>query len=81
MFESIYLSDLGQRSNNDTDLRYSYVFIYGLRSRKTGLSPQYFNTDCFKAVLLLWFLIVTCSCCLYLYLSSAIMLVTYFSKF
>ena len=33
---------------------------------KTGLSPpppiQYFNTDHSKAVLLLWFLTVTCSC-------------------
>ena len=52
-----------------------------LGSRKTGLSPQYFNTDLSKAVLLLWFLIVTCSCCLYLHFGSAIMLVTYFSKF
>ena len=32
-------------------------------------------------VLLLWFLTVTCSCCPYLYFGSAIMLVTYFSKF
>ena len=30
---------------------------------------------------MLWFLTVTCSCCLYLYFGSAIMLVTYFSKF
>ena len=55
-----------------------------LGSRKTDLSPpppQYFNTDRFKAVLLLWFLTVTCSCCPYLYFGSAIMLVTYFSKF
>ena len=57
-----------------------------LGSRKTGLSPpppppQYFNTDRSKAVLLLWFLTVTCSSCPYLYFSSAIMLVTYFSKF
>ena len=29
--------------------------------------PQYFNTDRSKAVLLLWFLTVTCSCCPYLY--------------
>ena len=34
----------------------------------------------FKAVLLLWFLTITCSCCLYLYFGSAIMLVIYFSK-
>ena len=52
-----------------------------LGSRKTGVSAQYFNTDRSKAVLLLWFLIVTCFCCLYLYYGSAIMLVTYFSKF
>ena len=44
-------------------------------------APQYFNTDRSKAVLLLWFLTVTCSCCPYLYFGSAIMLVTYFSKF
>ena len=30
---------------------------------------------------LLWFLIVTCSCCPYLYFGSPIMLVTYFNKF
>ena len=51
--------------------------------RKTGLRPppQYSNTDRSKAVLLLWFLTVTCSCCPYLYFGSTIMLVTYFSKF
>ena len=42
---------------------------------------QYFNTDRSKAVLLLWFLTVTCSCCPYLNFGSAIMLVTYFSTF
>ena len=42
---------------------------------------KYFNTDRSKAVLLLWFLTVTCSYCPYLYFGSAIMLVTYFSKF
>ena len=50
-------------------------------NRKTGLSPQYFNTDRSNAVLLLWFFTVTFSYCLYLYFGSAIMLVTYFSKF
>ena len=45
------------------------------------LAPRYLNTDRSKAVLLLWFLTVTCSCCPYLYFSSAIMLVTNFSKF
>ena len=49
--------------------------------RKTGLSPQYFNTDRSKAVLLLWFLTVTCSCCPYLCFGSPIMLVTYFVNF
>ena len=34
-----------------------------------------------RAKLLLWYLTVTCSCCPYLYFGSAIMLVTYFSKF
>ena len=34
-----------------------------------------------KALLLLWFLTVTCSCCPYLYFGSAIMLVTYFVNF
>ena len=52
-----------------------------LGSRKTGLSPLYFNTDSSKAVLLLLFLNVTDSCCPYLYFGSAIMLVTYFSNF
>ena len=43
--------------------------------------PPKFNTDRSKAVLLLWFLTVTCSCCPYLYFGSAIMLVTYFVNF
>ena len=54
-----------------------------LGTRKIGLSPpppQYLNTDRSK-VLLLWFLTVTCSCCLYLFFGSAIMLVTYFVNF
>ena len=37
------------------------------------LPSQYFNTDRFKAVLMLWFLIVTCSCCPYFYFGSPIM--------
>ena len=44
-------------------------------------APQHFNADRSKAVLLLWFLTVTCSCCPNLFFGSAIMLVTYFSKF
>ena len=43
--------------------------------------PRYFYTDRSKAVLLLWFLTVTCSWCLYLYFGSTIMLVTYFVNF
>ena len=50
-------------------------------TRKTGLSPPVFYIDRFKAVLLLWFLTVTCSCCPYLYFGSTIMLVTYFVNF
>ena len=57
----------------------------GLRlgTRKTGLSPppQYFYTDRSEAVLLLWILTVTCSCFLYLYFGSAIILVIYFVNF
>ena len=49
---------------------------------KTGLSPPpLFYTDRSKAVRLLWFLAVACSCCPYLYFGSAIMLVTYFVNF
>ena len=50
-------------------------------SRKTGLSPQFFNTDRSKAVLLLWFLTVTCSCCSYLYFGSAYYVSDIFCKF
>ena len=47
-----------------------------LGSRKIGLRPpQYVNTDRSKAVLLLWFLTVTCSCCPYLHFGSPIILV------
>ena len=52
-----------------------------LGSRKTGLSPPVFYTDRTKAVLLLWFLTVTFSCCPYLYFGLTIMLVTYFANF
>ena len=44
-------------------------------------APQYFYTDRSKAVLLLWFVTVTCSCCPYLSFCSTIMLVTYFVNF
>ena len=62
-----------------------YILSYD-RSRERGLDPEnhllnYFNTDRSKAVLLLWFLTVTCFCCPYLYFGSAIVLVIYFSKF
>ena len=52
-----------------------------LFKKRTDEMKQYFNTDRSKAVLLLWSLIVTCSCCPYLYFGSAIMLVTYFVNF
>ena len=51
-----------------------------LGTRITGLSPQYFNTGHSKAVLLLRFLTVTCSCCPYLYFGSPIMWGTYLSS-
>ena len=38
---------------------------------------RYFNTDRSKAVLLLWFFTVTCSCCPYLYFGSPVIWVTY----
>ena len=61
---------------------FKHKTIFGrLGSRKTGLSPPYFNTDRSKAVLQLWFLAVTCSCCPYLYFGSAIMLVTFLVNF
>ena len=44
------------------------------------LSPNFY-TDRSKAVLLLWFLTVTCSWCPYLYFGSAIMLMIYFVNF
>ena len=43
-----------------------------------GETVSIYGTDRFKAVLRLWFLTVTCSCCPYLYFGSAIMLVTYY---
>ena len=57
----------------------TYSIIH--RIRKTSPPTPVFNTDRFKAVLLLWFFTVTCSCWPYLYFGSAIMLVTYFLNF
>ena len=50
---------------------------------KPVLAPphKYFCAGRSGAVLLLWFLTVTCSCCPYLYFGLAIMLVTYFVNF
>ena len=53
-----------------------YAVLY-----RSAYRYKYFYTDRSKAVLLLWFLTVTCSCCPYLYFGSAIMLVTYFVNF
>ena len=44
-------------------LLYSCYYFFAI-CRQT---PQHFNTGRSKAVLLLWFLTVTCSCCPYLY--------------
>ena len=49
----------------------------GVRMRWGGVS-HFCTVIASKAVFLLWFLTVTCSCCPYLYFGSAIMLVTYF---
>ena len=38
MFERINLNDLGQRSNNDVDLWYSYVFMFSLSEQLYQLS-------------------------------------------
>ena len=40
MFESINPSDLGQRSNNDLDLWYAYVFMYWLSQSKMISNDQ-----------------------------------------
>ena len=67
------------KSDNKLVLRMrKSTFCFSLYSL---FARHYFNTDRSKAVHLLWFLTVTCSCCPYLYIGSAIMLVTYFSKF
>ena len=50
-------------------------------TREAGLSPQYFYTDRSRAVLLLWFLTVTCSCCPCLYFGSAVVSVACFVNF
>ena len=51
--------------------RYETV-VSGLSPAPPPSPPQYCNTDRSKAVLLLWFLTVTCSCCPYLYFGSPI---------
>ena len=51
--------------------------VYALPSPPPLAPAQYFNTDSSKAILLLWFLTVTCSCCPYLYFGSPIMWVKY----
>ena len=58
-----------------------YQHYQELMAPKTQTFKPYFNTDRSKAVLLLWFLTVTCSCCPYLYFDSAIMLMIYFVNF
>ena len=58
-----------------------YISLRGWDPVKPVYAPQYFYTDRSKAVLLLWFLTVTFSCCPYLYFGLAIMLVTYFVNF
>ena len=62
-------------------LSYNKSWGRGWEPVKPVVAPQYFYTDRSKAVLLLWFLTVTCSCCPYLYFGSATMLLTYFLNF
>ena len=63
-------------------IHWMYVsFSTGIASLGRDAWLSYFYTDRSNAVLLLWFLTVTCSCCPYLYFGSAIMLVTYFVNF
>ena len=79
--------EVGFQGGTSVVVPYCYLFLLSVfKLRKTGLSPpppppQYVLTDSSKAVLLLWFLTVTCSCYPYLNFGSAIMLVTYFVNF
>ena len=75
------ISDFSEYYRWSQRIKIKYKLHYGWLSPRSRPLSQYFNTDRSKAVLLLWFLTVTCSCCLYLYFGSAIMLVAYFSKF
>ena len=45
MFESINLHDNGQRSNNDLDLWYSYVFMYSLYTKFEDNWPAGFGEE------------------------------------
>ena len=57
------------------------MLVTDFGAREAGLGPQYFNTNCFKAVFLLWFLTVACSCRPCLCFGSAVVLVAYFVNF
>ena len=75
-FSYIEKVDLGCEKGKHVEI----PFLFWIQLYKAP-PPQYFYTDRSKAVLLLWFLTVTCSCCPYLYFGLAIMLVTYFVNF
>ena len=49
MFESINLSDLGHRSNNDIDLWYSSVFMYSLSQLSVPVSVHKTSTVSIKS--------------------------------
>ena len=71
------------RSYYSLVMSYNRSWEWGWVPVKPGLSHPIFLYWPFQGgtVLVLWFLTVTCSCCLYLYFGSAIMLVTYFVNF
>ena len=48
MSESIFLSNLGERLNNDLDLWYSYVFMYTLSQLFVPTSSSQSSIVCIK---------------------------------
>ena len=67
--------ELTLKNTNKFDKTYMRFCKYVLGVHSKACNFAIIST---KAVLLLWFLTVTCSCCPYLYFGSAVMLVTYF---
>ena len=72
-----YLKKKKKKKKQQKTFNFTLDLRARLGTRKTGLNPQYFNSDRSNAVFLLWFLTVTCSCFSYLYFGSPIMWVAY----